>query len=221
MKLSFDGACAPKNPGGHTAYGFCLESKWRIRRFGYLGCGRDSLTNNVAEYTAMIEGLKTAKALCCDELEVCGDSQLVIKQMTGEYGVHSESMQALHAQAVELTTGCRVTYTWKKREENREADALSRYGLALGLSLAEDFEPLSAYRVVPMPGPDKQYLELVGRTYALISWKTGEDAVCGCKDFKGGMGMCRHMAALFLARRCRNKPVLLCPSVGELEEVQL
>jgi ribonuclease HI len=56
-------------------------------------------TNNIAEWSALIEGLKLAKAHGCRELEVRGDSQLIIRQITGRYMVKSQNLIPLHDEA--------------------------------------------------------------------------------------------------------------------------
>jgi ribonuclease HI len=82
-------------------------------------------TNNVAEYRALVDGLRRASELGVDELEVVSDSELIVKQMRGEYRVKNEALQALNREASALAAGLkRVTYTAVRREQNELADRL-------------------------------------------------------------------------------------------------
>jgi ribonuclease HI len=82
-------------------------------------------TNNVAEYRALVAGLERAAELGIDELEVVSDSELLVKQMRGEYRVKNEALQALNQQAARLARRFEsVVYTAVRREENELADRL-------------------------------------------------------------------------------------------------
>lgn len=83
-------------------------------------------TNNVAEWQGLIFGLKEAKRLGAVQVTVRGDSQLVIRQMTGQYRVKQPHLKPLHAeaQAVVREIG-RATFTHNLREHNEVADKLA------------------------------------------------------------------------------------------------
>ena len=82
-------------------------------------------TNNVAEYSALIAGLEKAVELGIGELEVVSDSELMVKQMRGEYKVKNEALRALHLRAGRLAGELgRVRYTAVRREQNELADRL-------------------------------------------------------------------------------------------------
>lgn len=82
-------------------------------------------TNNVAEYRALTAGLAKAAALGVDELEVVSDSELLVKQMRGEYRVKNEALRDLVAEATTLAEGVgRVRYTAVRRAANEHADRL-------------------------------------------------------------------------------------------------
>ncbi|MBN8869290.1 MAG: ribonuclease HI family protein [Solirubrobacterales bacterium] len=87
-------------------------------------------TNNVAEYKALIRGIEMAKELGADELQIHGDSELVVKQMLGQYKVKHPDMKPLHAQAKDALAG---VSSWSishvRREQNAEADALVNQAL--------------------------------------------------------------------------------------------
>ena len=82
-------------------------------------------TNNVAEYRALVAGLERAAELGINELEVVSDSELLVKQMRGEYRVKNEALQALNQQAAGLARRFEsVVYTAVRREHNELADRL-------------------------------------------------------------------------------------------------
>lgn len=84
-----------------------------------------STTNNVAEYRALLLGLREAAALGADEVEVVGDSELIAKQVKGEYKVKNAALRPLHAESLAALRGFR---SWAirtvPRAQNAEADAL-------------------------------------------------------------------------------------------------
>jgi ribonuclease HI len=87
----------------------------------YLG----ETTNNVAEYSGLIAGLKSAAKLGIKELECRLDSELVVKQIGGEYKVKEPQMQKLHAQVCTLMPEfTQVKFKHVPRAENKFADKL-------------------------------------------------------------------------------------------------
>ena len=82
-------------------------------------------TNNVAEYRALLAGLAKAAELGVDELEVVSDSELLVKQMRGEYRVKNAALIDLSLEAARLARGVgEVRYTAVRREQNELADRL-------------------------------------------------------------------------------------------------
>jgi ribonuclease H / adenosylcobalamin/alpha-ribazole phosphatase len=83
-------------------------------------------TNNVAEYTGLINGLKAAAELGAAEVDVRMDSKLVVEQMSGRWQIKNPALQGLAAQAEELAgTFARVGYEWIPRARNGHADRLA------------------------------------------------------------------------------------------------
>ncbi len=83
-------------------------------------------TNNVAEYTGLLEGLRAARKLGLERIEVRTDSQLLQRQLDGTYRVKNPTLRQLHARASGLIhrfERCRVRHI--AREENRAADKLA------------------------------------------------------------------------------------------------
>src|SRR4051812_26902641 len=82
-------------------------------------------TNNVAEYRGLLLGLEKARELGADEVEVVNDSELIAKQVNGEYKVKHADMKPLHARALEQLRGFeRWTIRSVPRAQNTDADAL-------------------------------------------------------------------------------------------------
>ena len=82
-------------------------------------------TNNVAEYQAVVAGLSSATALGAAEVRVISDSELLVKQMNGQYRVRNATLKPLHARARELADRfARCTVQHVRREENTHADKL-------------------------------------------------------------------------------------------------
>jgi ribonuclease HI len=121
-RLFTDGG-ARGNPGP-AAYGYVLEDDAGAildKRGEAIG----RATNNVAEYRGLIAGLERALELGVDELTVVSDSELMVKQMRGEYRVKNEALQDLSLRASRLARQLgRVEYTNVRRAENELADAL-------------------------------------------------------------------------------------------------
>ncbi len=92
----------------------------------YLG----EATNNVAEYQALLLGLERARSLGASEVEVRSDSELLVRQMNGEYKVKNEGLRALVTRARTLERGFRsVAYVHVRRERNRDADRLANLAI--------------------------------------------------------------------------------------------
>ncbi len=121
-RLSTDGG-ARGNPGP-AAFGYVLEAE-----DGHVLDARGEAigvaTNNVAEYRALVAGLARAAELGVSELEVISDSELLVKQMRGEYKVKNEALRELSLEASRLARAVgRVTYKSVRREHNELADSL-------------------------------------------------------------------------------------------------
>jgi ribonuclease HI len=121
-RLYTDGG-ARGNPGP-AAYGYVLEADDGTvldARGETIGVA----TNNVAEYRALLAGLTKALELGLDELDVISDSELLVKQMNGEYRVKNAALIDLSLEAAQLAREIgRVTYSAVRRTENELADQL-------------------------------------------------------------------------------------------------
>ena len=121
-RLFTDGG-ARGNPGP-AAYGFVLEAEDGT----VLAAEGETIgvaTNNVAEYSALIAGLRRALELAVPEVEVVSDSELLVKQMTGVYRVKNEALRELSLEAARLARQIgSVSYRAVRREHNELADRL-------------------------------------------------------------------------------------------------
>ena len=124
--LHVDGA-ARGNPGPAAAGIVLLDPARRaVRRIGRtLG----SLTNNQAEYQALLLALKEAAAYAPTGLQVCMDSELVVMQVTGRYRVKDPTLQRLHASVQAAIAHQAVTFRHVPRRQNAEADRLANMAL--------------------------------------------------------------------------------------------
>jgi ribonuclease HI len=131
-RLSTDGG-ARGNPGP-AAYAYVLETDDGTVLAAH-GEAIGVATNNVAEYRALVEGLRKAAEVGVDQLEVVSDSQLVVEQMRGAYKVKNVRLRELWEEAQELADRLgKVHYTAVRREHNELADRLVNEALdAAGL----------------------------------------------------------------------------------------
>ena len=124
MKAKLFTAGGSRGNPGPAAYAFVLEAEDGTvldARSEAIGVA----TNNVAEYSALVAGLERAAEVGVSELEVVSDSELLVKQMRGEYKVKNRALRELVLDASRLARRIqRVTYTAVRREHNELADSL-------------------------------------------------------------------------------------------------
>lgn len=90
-------------------------------------------TNNIAEYRGLLLALRLAREVGADYVSIRGDSQLIVRQIRGEWKVKDARLAELRSQArAELREFDGFDIGWVRREENREADALVREALGKG-----------------------------------------------------------------------------------------
>ena len=111
------------NPGPMGIGVVIFHSNRKIKEISeYIGEG----TNNVAEYTAVIRALEFAKEKKEKEVHIKSDSQLVVRQLNGEYKVKDEKLKPLKRKIELLMEGIVVRFEHIPREQNEEADILSK-----------------------------------------------------------------------------------------------
>ena len=103
------------------------ENGFEEKRYKYLGIK----TNNEAEYTAALLGVKRCIELGATEIELYADSDLVIKQLSGIRKIKKDELKILHSEIKQLISECniQIRYTWIPREQNKEADRLSNVAM--------------------------------------------------------------------------------------------
>lgn len=133
VEVWYDGCCEPVNPGGHAACGVVIkrngQTLWQESK--YIGHG-PGMSNNVAEYSGVLAALEyLLNAGLTEHLVILrGDSMLSVRQMSGEWrvrgGLYLPYWQKARALAFKFP---KISFIWIPREENAEADALSKAGL--------------------------------------------------------------------------------------------
>jgi len=123
FEIRVDGA-SRGNPGQAGAGAVIRDPNGNVARElrKYLGV----MTNNMAEYSALVMALSEAKTMGVSEVEVFADSELMVKQITGKYKVKSADLKPLYDEAYSLLKGFRrykIVHVY--REENSLADKLA------------------------------------------------------------------------------------------------
>lgn len=123
LRVASDGA-ARGNPGPAGAGAVVFDEQGTVLE--HLGKFLGRQTNNVAEYQGLLLGLRRARELGAEELEVVSDSELMIRQLSGVYQVRAPALRELHAEALTLLKAFRrVKLVHVPRAENAEADEMS------------------------------------------------------------------------------------------------
>ena len=132
--VHFDGACQPPGSEGVAGWGYIIDGPGlHYEDFGLATRPYSPhSTNNVAEYVGAIRALEQLRSVgYSGSVVVAGDSQLVIRQMNGEYEVRAEHLKAYHEWLRRLAAGfSNVEFRWVPRGENTLADALSKRAIA-------------------------------------------------------------------------------------------
>ena len=125
------------NPGP-AGYGVRIEDEQGglINEFsGFLGTS----TNNVAEYNGLLAALRYAREHGHRNIRIKSDSELLVKQMRGEYRVKNAGLQPLYQQALTLAEGLeRIVFEHVRREQNKDADRLANLAMDQGTDKTRD-----------------------------------------------------------------------------------
>ena len=132
------GARGNPGPAGWGAVIRSQDGEVLAERADFLGV----TTNNVAEYSGLVAGLRAARAIDPGaEIEVRADSKLLVEQMSGRWQIKHEAMRRLAAEARSAFPPERVTYKWIPRAQNSAADALANEAMDLRIAVVRDREP--------------------------------------------------------------------------------
>jgi len=139
IEIYFDGACEPINPGGTASYGYLIKKNGKViaKRSEIIGSGK-GMTNNIAEYTGLIEVVKAISGLDTKgKLMIYGDSNIVCYTVAKKWGWNKKKtawnphrnaphLKPLLEGALSLLKDFEYEIKWVSREENQEADELSK-----------------------------------------------------------------------------------------------
>ncbi len=187
------------NPGP-AAYGVVLKDADTGEVLAEEGTTIGVATNNVAEYSGLVAGLRLAAELAPDAaVEVRMDSKLVVEQMSGRWKVKHADMKPLVAEATRLAPAG-TTYTWVPRDQNGHADRLAnealdghRSGVTVGGALPGEEPPDSLIEQIqdpdtpPAAPPSRGWAPPGGPPTTLVLVRHGVTAHTVEKRFSGGL----------------------------------
>ena len=120
--IFFDGSSNP-NPGP-SGYGFTysIDGKEKYNEYKYIG----EETNNVAEYNGLLRSLQFCENNNLTDIQIFGDSLLVVNQVNDKWKIKSERLRNLHVQCTNIMKKTNLLVKWIPREKNGRADFLSK-----------------------------------------------------------------------------------------------
>lgn len=202
-----DGLCEPVNPGGTACYGWvAYRGRKKLGKDCGVVCSGPKATNNIGEYTAIIRALEwlLANDYTEEEIELRSDSQLCIYQLQGRYAVRSSNLIPLHARVLDLARRFRnLSFRWVPREQNEEADKLSRKAYRKALDAQRNSREYKAKQIAPtvVPLADGMF-RVPSQTYPGVVYLVDAAAnTCTCPDFQmrgRKIGYCKHLLAVRL-----------------------
>jgi broad specificity phosphatase PhoE/ribonuclease HI len=182
------------NPGP-SAYGAVLKDADTGAVIAEDGTAIGTATNNVAEYSGLIAGLRLAGEFAPGAaVEVRMDSKLVVEQMSGRWKIKHPGMQPLAAEAKRLAPPG-TTYTWVPRDQNRHADRLANEALdgkrdgvtAAGAALVDEPVPDSAVEETERPRVTQGWGAPSGPPTTVVLVRHGVTPHTAAKRFSGGL----------------------------------
>ena len=183
------------NPGP-AAYGAVLKDAATGAVLAEDGTTIGFATNNVAEYSGLIAGLRLAEEFAPDaDIEVRMDSKLVVEQMSGRWKIKHPDMRPLAAEANRLAPSG-TTYTWVPREQNKHADRLANEALdgkrsgvtAAGAALVDEPDTDEAQDDAQEQKPPVRGWGPPGPATTLLLVRHGVTPHTAAKKFSGGLG---------------------------------
>ncbi|MEA2021367.1 MAG: NAD(P)-dependent oxidoreductase [Candidatus Caldatribacteriota bacterium] len=191
--MRVDGSCYP-NPGSMGIGIVIYRDNVLVKKISeYIGRG----TNNIAEYRALIRGLDEIKDVKVDNIAVYCDSQLVIKQLNGQYKVKDKNILAhfLKIKAICKKIEGKVFFIWNSRDNNSIAD-----GLAKKAVLNEEVRKRKAKAKGLIVKKEKNYYLVKNTETENVHRVDINLAKCDCLDFKNKAKKlkidCKHITAV-------------------------
>lgn len=218
--IRFDGR-SQGNPGA-LSYGYVIWQAGMLIKTTGCGIGPKVGTNNEAEYLGLIAALRKALDLGVTHASVEGDSQLVIRQMTGEYACNADNLIPLQAAAQSLAAQfLKCSFTWISRERNEQADELSLRAYLLGGEHGTGKMIERAREIVN----NDEVRKTDDGCYAVRNYAVNIDAPdCNCLYFQrhGGKSVCKHiMAARMVEWRLPADNIRFVEPVGAIAEAEV
>lgn len=148
LAIYFDGSAEPSNPGGWATYGWIIyagETEIQCGKGVAAPKGHKNATNNYAEWCALGFALRWLHDQGWKgRLEIYGDSNLVVNQLTEEWKCNAPHLKLLRKRCWELLEGIDYSTTWIPRERNARCDELAReaYVEASGETYPERDKPV-------------------------------------------------------------------------------
>ncbi len=182
------------NPGP-AAYGAVLKDADTGAVIAEDGTTIGVATNNVAEYSGLIAGLRLAEEFAPEaDIEVRMDSKLVVEQMSGRWKIKHPDMRPLATEANRLAP-FGTTYTWVPREQNKHADRLANEALdgrrdgvtAVGAALVDEPDTESAVEEAESPRTPRGWGPPSGPPTTLVLIRHGVTPHTAAKRFSGGL----------------------------------
>ena len=133
IEIYTDGLAEPTNPGiGTYGYVIFVDGKKTAARHGFAG---EPVSNNYAEYEGVVKALREVEGRANETVVVYSDSKLVVNQMSGEWRFKKGTYVDKYLEAKELAGKfADLTFKWIPREQNADADELSRIAYAQALA---------------------------------------------------------------------------------------
>lgn len=190
VSIWFDGGCKPHSPGGHGIYGYVIkrDGETLTENSGYIGRHED-MTNNVAEYTALIEAVSALLDVDVTptHVHIHGDSELIINQVKGEYDIYSPRLRPLYVTVQTLLEkiDAPVQFQWIPREHNERADALAAQAYRNHTyKHQEETARSTPFEIIAL---DHHTYKINGETVDLST------NTCTCPDYQDHGAKCTHL----------------------------
>lgn len=132
MNVFIDGSCSPANPGGSMGIGLIIKDEKgnTLKTYSQVFKPKKSNTNNIAEYMALKTFFVLHTETKDEDIIIHSDSELLVYQMNGDKGIRKGSYKEVALECKELLNKFKkynnITFKWIPREENYQADNLSK-----------------------------------------------------------------------------------------------
>jgi broad specificity phosphatase PhoE/ribonuclease HI len=185
MRVSVEADGGSRGNPGPAGYGAVVRDESGAviaERLGALGV----TTNNVAEYSGLIAGLKAARELGADEVDVRMDSKLVVEQMAGRWQIKHPGLRPLAEEARGLAQGfARIQYSWIPRERNKDADRLANAAMDGATSPTSAAPATSAVSAAPAAEKRSWSPPSTGSPLRMVVIRHGETPYTAEKRYSG------------------------------------